>query len=151
FREDLLAIAHVATPSIQPERLAMRDSGRVRGMAMVLFAVVIGCLALPAFSGRPQLLEGGSSIVAANNSTSLDENKLRLIFCLPVQCNSFGRGLKGLEDCYCCGNMYHYGSCYLTVEQCRAHCPLCNPRCSPMPPSQSTMDTPMNATTNTSL
>ncbi|KAF8732193.1 hypothetical protein HU200_016167 [Digitaria exilis] len=61
------------------------------------------------------------------NSTSLDESKVTTIFCLKLLCNHFGRGW---QNCYYCG-ADPKERCYETIADCRAKCPLCNPRCSP--------------------
>ncbi|OEL26746.1 hypothetical protein BAE44_0012232, partial [Dichanthelium oligosanthes] len=77
------------------------------------------------------LLEAGSTTGAATvNSTSLDEDKIYVIFCVAGKCNDFGHGW---QNCYCCGDMNSNvkTDCHETMEECRANCPHCDPKCPP--------------------
>ncbi|PAN48772.2 hypothetical protein PAHAL_9G368400 [Panicum hallii] len=65
-------------------------------------------------------------------SPAANGSKITLVFCILGECNYFGHGW---QDCYCCGDQYRKQSCHPTKEECRAHCPLCNPTCSPAPPT----------------
>ncbi|RLN40657.1 hypothetical protein C2845_PM01G47530 [Panicum miliaceum] len=99
---------------------------------LLLFALLSACLlASPAASRQPPALESESATVDAAAAPG-DGSKITLVFCIPVECNYFGHGW---QDCYCCGDQYRKQSCHPTLEECRAHCPHCNPKCSPAPPT----------------
>ncbi|PUZ58489.1 hypothetical protein GQ55_5G512600 [Panicum hallii var. hallii] len=87
--------------------------GIVVAMFLILVAMFFGSLALPARSA---------------NSTSLDERKVHLIFCARSLCNYFG---PTYDDCYCCPNDARKEYCHVTLEECRANCASCNPKCAP--------------------
>ncbi|WVZ73775.1 hypothetical protein U9M48_022051 [Paspalum notatum var. saurae] len=55
------------------------------------------------------------------NTTVDDESKLILKFCTKEECP----GVIGL-GCYCCKMI---NKCYITLEECWANCPTCNPKC----------------------
>ncbi|TVU17765.1 hypothetical protein EJB05_33821, partial [Eragrostis curvula] len=98
-------------------------------MAYVMIVLFSGtlyeyCTALPA---KP-LLEYATPM----NSTSSDESRIELIFCIKGRCN-YG---QGWHDCYCCG-VPTAESCHSTAQDCRSKCPACNPKC-PLPPSDGT-------------
>ncbi|PVH65677.1 hypothetical protein PAHAL_1G050500 [Panicum hallii] len=55
-----------------------------------------------------------------------DESELTLVFCTykgALQCGDE-------EPCYCC-QAQQEPQCYCTAGECRAKCPVCNPRCPP--------------------
>ncbi|KAL6657722.1 hypothetical protein ACP70R_005502 [Stipagrostis hirtigluma subsp. patula] len=111
----------------------MRDNdfgGLGSMMNVFLFAVLLGSLALPAHC-RPQLLDTGSTMATAVNSTSLDESKINLVLCVRGLCNYFN---PNYQPCYCCGDGTRKENCHRTSEECKAKCPVCSPTC-PLPPS----------------
>jgi hypothetical protein len=78
-------------------------------------------------AGSRQLLE------AARASTTLDEGKFKVKFCILKLClvdrATFARASTTYEDCYCCMNGEPPLLCYDTMDICQAICPTCNPRC----------------------
>ncbi|PUZ39910.1 hypothetical protein GQ55_9G381600 [Panicum hallii var. hallii] len=92
---------------------------------LLLVAISARLLASPAASRQPPL-ESESAAAPGDGS------KITLVFCILGECNYFGHGWQG---CYCCGGQYRKQSCHPTLEECRAHCPLRNPTCSPAPPT----------------
>lgn len=97
-------------------------------MIINILHVIIG-------TGRPHQLEATRTYpyslatartTAADSMTLVDESKIVLIFCKAMACG------KHWTDCYCCINK---NLCYQTWDACRSNCPLCNPECSPLPPS----------------
>ncbi|RCV17848.1 hypothetical protein SETIT_3G252700v2 [Setaria italica] len=84
-------------------------------------------------AGRPKLLLAEAT-VATTSANSLDEsNKVYVIFCEALQCDYFGHGL---QNCYCCPDGHSKENCHLTMEDCRATCAVCNPRCPTQPSLQ---------------
>ncbi|RCV43609.1 hypothetical protein SETIT_9G307700v2 [Setaria italica] len=81
---------------------------------ILLFVVLFACLASPALI------------------LWVDESKIYIVFCILADCKNAGHPW---QDCYCCGNVYRKESCHPTLAECKAHCPLCNPSCSPSPPT----------------
>ncbi|KAF8648150.1 hypothetical protein HU200_065003 [Digitaria exilis] len=85
--------------------------------------------------GRPGLLEireatrpNGLTNTGANATaaiSSLDESKLKLIFCIEPQL------CVHPAPCYCC---VQPEKCYYTMEKCRANCLTCSPNCGSQPP-----------------
>ncbi|OEL30303.1 hypothetical protein BAE44_0008680, partial [Dichanthelium oligosanthes] len=83
--------------------------------------------------GRPQPLKAGRTARShayslsgtSNNATTttLDESKVKLIFCSKMYCDTEP------HDCYCCLNGRPEPLCYDTERECRAKCPHCNPKC----------------------
>uniref|UniRef100_A0A0A9AA90 4Fe-4S ferredoxin-type domain-containing protein n=1 Tax=Arundo donax TaxID=35708 RepID=A0A0A9AA90_ARUDO len=104
-------------------------------MTMSLFIMLIGGLAFPTMSVRPQPREVKSTVVATN-STSLDESKIYVILCIPGKCNYFSRDLR---DCYCCPDGSRVEYCHVTMKECRAKCDVCNSICPTQLPLQSAM------------
>ncbi|CAL4925599.1 unnamed protein product [Urochloa decumbens] len=98
----------------------------MRALAILLFTVVFGCLTLSVYC-RHQL--PGPPVMERNpdshtNTTvvasTLDEIKLKISFCeVKTFCDH--------SPCYCCPDP---NRCYNTMEECRAKCFVCNPRCS---------------------
>lgn len=90
---------------------------------MIMWLLLV---ASPAQCSR-QLLE------AARASTTLDEGKFKVKFCIlklcPVDRATFARASTTYEDCYCCMNGEPPLLCYDTMDICQAICPTCNPRC----------------------
>ncbi|KAL6602934.1 hypothetical protein ACP70R_043295 [Stipagrostis hirtigluma subsp. patula] len=117
----------------------MRGSrgGALACMRAIWFIVLFGRLALPA-QCRPQLLDVKDIRMSytnslANTSTnatavrpSLDDTKLKVIFCVvkPPLCAT--------PPCICC---IKTGKCFFTDEDCKEHCPACDPVCPPPPPA----------------
>ncbi|KAG0531558.1 hypothetical protein BDA96_04G032800 [Sorghum bicolor] len=127
------------------------DSSLVYGIA-VCVAILFGCLAMTAQAGRsPQLLgkqvgrttravylaSSGSNATSAYHTDPYhtDDNCLEasdyerkaklitLIFCTKkCYCHSDVKD----DICYCCQPRQ---DCYNTLEECQAHCPVCNPTC----------------------
>lgn len=89
-------------------------------------------------TGRAILPESGSTIASALNSTS-DQSKVNVIFCEQLLCDYFGHGL---QMCYCCPIGDKKEFCHLTMAECRAVCPVCNPRCPTQHSIQSTQNFP---------
>ncbi|TVU01711.1 hypothetical protein EJB05_52823 [Eragrostis curvula] len=129
----------------------MRGCGSYRdGVVYVrvvfIFIVLFGCLALPT-QCRLKLTETAST-VSIVNSTSLEQSKIYLVFCISGRCNYFG----GWKDCYCCLDMYRKENCHETQEECKAKCIVCDPNCHALPPPQlSNEDMWVNAKTNITL
>ncbi|KAL6653903.1 hypothetical protein ACP70R_007368 [Stipagrostis hirtigluma subsp. patula] len=119
-------------------------------MALFLLVVLLGCLALPVQCARPEPLEAATTVATAVNSTSLDESKIYLVFCIEMPCNYFGRGY---EACVCCNGINQKDHCHQTTEDCLSSCPACNPKCPSDPPHQAVMQDHqlVNATTKAIL
>ncbi|OEL29382.1 hypothetical protein BAE44_0009596, partial [Dichanthelium oligosanthes] len=66
-----------------------------------------------------------ATAAAAANSTSTDESKLKLIFCVKNLCST-GKG--GVDVCYCCQRSPE-DMCFNSSAECQAYCPVCNPKC----------------------
>jgi hypothetical protein len=73
-------------------------------------------------------LDANSSIATTtiNSTTSLDERKLTLIFCSRVHCDYFN---PRFNVCYCCPDGSRKEYCHLDLQECRATCALCDPKC----------------------
>lgn len=65
---------------------------------------------------------------AAQQSSDNGRNKVYLNFCISGSCNFFGGGMK---NCYCCKVFGVRENCHQSMEECRANCIVCNPKCSP--------------------
>jgi hypothetical protein len=77
--------------------------------------------------GRPQLLNARSFTANSTvNSKSFDESKVTLKFSSRGKCDIFGHGL---QDCYCCPDGSRKEYCHQTMEECRANCASCRPKC----------------------
>jgi hypothetical protein len=68
-----------------------------------------------------------STADVANSTTSLDERKFHLKFCINMPCPD--RGLN-IPTCYCCQTLPGQ-PCFRTKGDCSASCPDCNPKCPP--------------------
>ena len=68
------------------------------------------------------------------NSTTADESKLTLQFCINKPCRSLAHG-EDWPYCYCCETMPGE-PCFLEEEDCRAKCPICDPDCPPQQPQE---------------
>jgi len=80
-------------------------------------------------AGRPQLLDPRTSDASIVNSTSLlDERKLTLNFCAEAHCDYFSPTV--FLACYCCPDVSRKEYCHLKLEDCRAACATCKPKCS---------------------
>nr|TKV94705.1 hypothetical protein SEVIR_9G313100v2 [Setaria viridis] len=131
---------------------------------ILLFVVLFACLASPALtqlrsqSSKQQQPDRYLVAIAAIGRYRycgryrgylvlwVDESKIYIVFCILADCKNAGHPW---QDCYCCGNVYRKESCHPTLAECKAHCPLCNPSCSPSPPTvRSTMDGPALAATD---
>ncbi|KAG2590107.1 hypothetical protein PVAP13_5NG385834 [Panicum virgatum] len=82
-------------------------------MAMLCFVMLFGSLALRGVFHRIRCL--------------LDERKLTLNFCVKTTCNYFN---PEYGICYCCPDDSHKEYCHLKLEDCRANCATCRPKCS---------------------
>ncbi|KAG2595807.1 hypothetical protein PVAP13_5KG099887 [Panicum virgatum] len=84
-------------------------------MTMLFLVMLSGSLALPA---------------KFVNSTSLldDERKLTFNMCSEVHCDYFSPEL--FRPCYCCPDVSRKEYCHLKLEDCRATCTTCKPKCS---------------------
>ncbi|WVZ78008.1 hypothetical protein U9M48_025789 [Paspalum notatum var. saurae] len=61
-----------------------------------------------------------------------EESKLTLIFCTyKCYCHNDDRD----SICYCCQDGTNSPTCYDRLQDCQAHCPVCNPKCPPAPPA----------------
>ncbi|CAL4955758.1 unnamed protein product [Urochloa decumbens] len=100
-------------------------------LCLMLFASQVQCR-------RPKLLGDGSLSVTSGiastavESTASDESKVTLVFCIWRECDPHR------WTCFCCANTPE-SPCYPTRDECRKHCPLCNPKC-PSPSLQSAME-----------
>ncbi|TVU33231.1 hypothetical protein EJB05_25021 [Eragrostis curvula] len=94
-------------------------------MTILLFIVFFGSCALPVHSGRPHLMDGGSSNSTVFSYESLDQSNIYVVFCLAGKCN-FG---SGWQECYCCPDGSRRENCSLTKKECTAKCAQCNPKC----------------------
>ncbi|PAN46824.1 hypothetical protein GQ55_9G209500 [Panicum hallii var. hallii] len=96
-------------------------------MKMFLFTLLLGSQSLTAQGGRPQLLNARSFTANSTvNSKSFDESKVTLKFSSRGKCDIFGHGL---QDCYCCPDGSRKEYCHQTMEECRANCASCRPKC----------------------
>ena len=57
-----------------------------------------------------------------------DERKLTLNMCSEVHCDYFSPEL--FRPCYCCPDVSRKEYCHLKLEDCRATCTTCKPKCS---------------------
>jgi len=91
-------------------------------------------------AGRPQLLDPRTSDANVVNSTSLldDERKLTLNMCSEVHWDYFSPEL--FRPCYCCPDVSRKEYCHLKLEDCRATCTTCKPKCSWKPRRCSVME-----------
>ncbi|CAL5008090.1 unnamed protein product [Urochloa decumbens] len=106
----------------------MRGSGV--GLVTILVLVVFGIggvLVVPAHCRFPQLFktESTKATTTSTNSTSVDESKIHLIFCVKGFCPT--ATTRGLGLCFCCQNSPN--ACYNSFSECQANCPSCNPKC----------------------
>ena len=80
-------------------------------------------------AGRP--LELANVGTTTRNTTSINATHLGVVdvsnvvlnFCQARQCPK--------HVCYCCLTVLPKVMCYDTVDECRAACPTCNPKCPP--------------------
>ncbi|RLN04112.1 uncharacterized protein C2845_PM13G23990 [Panicum miliaceum] len=109
----------------------MRGGGGLEFLiAVVVFLVAIGGVAVPAHCRRQPLMEA-----AGSNSTSAEESKLHLVFCIEEVCPAGDRGAaaSGIitsreHACYCC-QQPPMSVCYQSELECREHCQHCDPKC----------------------
>ncbi|KAL6888460.1 hypothetical protein ACP4OV_009486 [Aristida adscensionis] len=124
-------------------------SGLLHVMANILFIMLFGCLALQA-QCRPQLRQPNSLITstnaaaAANLTSSDDETKITLIFCVN---KTFTCPIG--DPCVCCV-IEVPEKCYYTEEECKAKCPICYPSC-PSPPGAMVGDQLLHSPPNTTM
>ncbi|PVH39460.1 hypothetical protein PAHAL_5G506700 [Panicum hallii] len=77
--------------------------------------------------GSPADASRSSSIaVAATTSKPLEASKVTLIFCAVSKCNFFS---PSYDLCYCCPDASRREHCHLSMEECRANCASCKPKC----------------------
>ncbi|KAG2588539.1 hypothetical protein PVAP13_5NG340300 [Panicum virgatum] len=98
--------------------------------AAILFAVLLGNLAISASCTRQQLpgVAGGGTAAEAAAGRRQDDgdgSKIYLIFCQKSKCVNNDREYT----CYCC--LHWKSACYRTMEACRSICPVCDPKCHP--------------------
>ncbi|CAL4997040.1 unnamed protein product [Urochloa decumbens] len=104
---------------------------RVSGVGLVTILVLVvfgGVLVVPAHCRSPQLFKTESTkatTTGTNYSTSVDESKIYLIFCVKGLCAT--ATTRGLGLCFCCQNSPN--ACYNSFSECQANCPSCNPKC----------------------
>ncbi|PVH33148.1 hypothetical protein PAHAL_9G579900 [Panicum hallii] len=113
---------------IHPFRSKMNMRCKYGGLGcLAMMAPDLGCIA----PGRPHFLDVGtarshaSSLITerSRNATTLDETKVKLVFCAQVGCVT--------HDCFCCLNQKPKPLCYDTKRECKAGCPHCVPVCPP--------------------
>jgi hypothetical protein len=82
--------------------------------------------------GRPALPEARSNTTAATatlveySAASSNEIKLFVKFCKKTKCDPHN------VDCYCCLKPKpEQTKCYIAKDDCKANCPVCNPKCPP--------------------
>ncbi|XP_022682383.1 uncharacterized protein LOC111257322 [Setaria italica] len=101
--------------------------------AAILLVVLLVNLAISTRCTRQQLLSvagggssGGTAAAAAGHVDGYG-SKIYLIFCQKSKCV----GVAGHDyTCYCCLN-YRKPVCWMTMEDCRSTCPVCDPKCHP--------------------
>ncbi|OEL18184.1 hypothetical protein BAE44_0020797, partial [Dichanthelium oligosanthes] len=72
-------------------------------------------------------LDSSSYVATVAKSKSLDERKIVVIFCAKTSCNYFD---PEYGTCYCCPDINREENCHLTLQECRANCATCKPKCS---------------------
>ncbi|RCV29807.1 hypothetical protein SETIT_6G042700v2 [Setaria italica] len=107
------------------------------GLVTIFVLVVFGTggvLVMPAHckcrSSRLFDAESMKATTTDSNSTSVDESKIHLVFCIKSLCET---PKKGLALCFCCQKSTE--PCYNSVAECQAHCPACNPKCQLQSPA----------------
>ncbi|PUZ50371.1 hypothetical protein GQ55_6G053800 [Panicum hallii var. hallii] len=73
-----------------------------------------------------------AAAAATTNSTSIDESKTHLVFCIRSLCAT--RGVVAL--CFCCQKSR---VCCKLVAECQARCPACDPKRQLQPPPDSSV------------
>lgn len=86
-------------------------------MAVFLFAMILGS----------PVDARNSTFVTAADSKPLHASKLSLIFCAQTKCDYFSS--PRFLICYCCPDKSKREYCHLTMEECRANCASCTPKC----------------------
>ncbi|KAF8692518.1 hypothetical protein HU200_039619 [Digitaria exilis] len=69
-----------------------------------------------------------NSVATTVSTGPIDERKITLKFCVHSRCNYFN---PAWDDCYCCPTTDRREYCHATIEECRATCATCLPKCSP--------------------
>ncbi|CAL5040397.1 unnamed protein product [Urochloa decumbens] len=85
--------------------------------AMFFLTMLIGSLALPPTVCRRH------DVTNVVNSTS---SKVYFVFCAEVNCDYFD---SHHLLCYCCPDDSRREYCHPTLEECRANCASCQPKC----------------------
>ncbi|KAG2542953.1 hypothetical protein PVAP13_9NG811377, partial [Panicum virgatum] len=100
--------------------------GKYGGLGcMVMTAILLILVASPVHSVRPHLLEVGAvrshaySLIRntkrRHNATTLDETKVKLIFCVQMDCAP--------QLNFCCSNQKPAPLCYDMERECQVACP----------------------------
>ncbi|CAL5068124.1 unnamed protein product [Urochloa decumbens] len=97
----------------------MKGSAGLEFLVTILLLAVFGSVVMPAHC-RSKLFNAESTKATTSNSTSIDESKVYIVFCTKEQC--------GTDICFCCQKP-PARVCYKSDDECKAHCPPCNPRC----------------------
>ncbi|KAG2653685.1 hypothetical protein PVAP13_1NG400200 [Panicum virgatum] len=104
--------------------------GMCGGLAYVM-VILLFLVASPVVQCRLHgLASAGTAAGSLRNTTNngahlgVDE-KVALIFCVPGVCDEDG------ASCYCCETLKPEPLCWHTLNECKANCPTCNPKCRP--------------------
>ncbi|CAM0151727.1 unnamed protein product [Urochloa decumbens] len=93
-------------------------------MTIFLFATLFGSTLLA--QCRPNVLDVKGSVASDVNYGPFDETKVSITFCVHARCNYFN---PGWDDCFCCPTTDLKEYCHLTMDECRASCTSCKPKC----------------------
>ncbi|KAI5001378.1 hypothetical protein ZWY2020_026028 [Hordeum vulgare] len=109
----------------------MRGGGLVYAVAILLFIGYLAVTAQCRFDAgtRSSYLEDHAAGAATmvNTTSSLDESKLSIKFCIKAGC-SHADGLW--KTCFCC-DILPDKKCFSSEDECRNKCPTCHPECPP--------------------
>ncbi|KAJ1292803.1 hypothetical protein BS78_01G018100 [Paspalum vaginatum] len=105
----------------------MRCCDCVVYLAAAIFLFLVLLAPRSAQCGRvPQLFdhhEEAASNLTTSPSESSNESEIVLVFCHPSSCG------PQYVDCYCCLSQPDDNNCYFSMDECRAHCLRCAPKC----------------------
>ncbi|KAL6621198.1 hypothetical protein ACP70R_033630 [Stipagrostis hirtigluma subsp. patula] len=95
-------------------------------VVILLVLLLVGGLAICAQGVRELGVagEGSSREIEAGDDEGHGGSKIYLVFCQKSVCVDD-------ETCYCCLGK---NLCWETMEDCRARCAVCDPKCHPAPP-----------------
>ncbi|CAL5074952.1 unnamed protein product [Urochloa decumbens] len=112
-------------------------------LASILFIIVLfGCCTSQAQCRAHQRLNPTTNTTRASNSVNFSVsagNKITVVLCYAEPLCQ--------KNCFCC-EYFNPKKCYGTRDECRANCPVCNPRCPPQATmgSEGSLHTAVNST-----